>query len=94
MRVIASDEAVAYVQKAGGRLFAWTTAHRCCGGGLTLLDVATTRPPKRSFDLVSSGDFDLYLSASRFSEADELVIELSGRRRRLKAFLNGCAYVV
>lgn len=94
MRVIASDEAVAHIREAGGRLFAWTTPHRCCGGGFTLLDVATTRPPARSFDCVSSAEFDLYLAGGRFGEPDEIVIELSGRRRRLKAFWNGCAYVV
>ncbi len=38
MRIRATDEVAAAVRERGGRLYVWTSAHRCCTGPLVLLE--------------------------------------------------------
>jgi hypothetical protein len=96
MNVLASGEVRAYVRERGGRLYVWTTDHRCCRGTLTLLDASTT-PPERSrrrFERLDAGGFALYFAAGGRRHPDELVLELKGRRHSLRAYWNNCAYVI
>ena len=93
MRVEASPQTVEFVQEQGGRLYVWAKRARCCHGSLTFLETSS-EPGERPFRRVEADGIELYLDA-RLGEPDELVIELSGRRRKhVHAYWNGCAYVV
>jgi hypothetical protein len=83
------------VRKRGGRLYVWTSAHRCCAGALTLLEAATERPPGagRQFRAVDAGGFELLLDPGARPAPDELVLEFKGRRRKIVAFWNDQAWV-
>ena len=96
MRILASDEVRRVVRERGGRLYVWTTIHRCCSGRLTLLEAATTRPPgwRRPPDPIDAGGFDLYLDAGVRPAPRELVLEAHGRKQKIRAFWNGCAYII
>jgi len=92
MRVEASPEAVRLVEEQGGKLFVWAKSARCCHGTTTFLETSS-EPGERPFRRVDCEGIQLYLDA-RLAEPDELVIETSGRRRKhLRAYWNGCAYV-
>ena len=45
MRIRATDDVAAAVRERGGRLYVWTSAHRCCSGPLVRLE-AGAEPPK------------------------------------------------
>jgi hypothetical protein len=96
MRILASDEVRTFVREHGGRLYVWTSDHRCCTGRLTFLAAETTRPPgwKGRSEPVDAGGFELFLDAGVHGVPDELVLDLKGRKRRISAFWNGCAYIV
>ena len=96
MQILASDEVRSLVRERGGSLYVWTTSHRCCSGGLTLLDAATTRPSgwRQRSGPIDAGGFDLYLEAGVHGVPEDLVLEVGGRRKRIKAFWNGCAFIV
>ena len=95
MRIRATDEVAAAVRERGGRLYVWTSAHRCCSGPLVLLETAS-EPPKgaehlfRSYD---AGGYEVLLDMGRRRSPDELVLELRGRRRSVVAFWNDQAWV-
>lgn len=93
MRVDASPEAVRLVEEQGGRLFVWARRARCCHGTMTYLETST-EPGERPFRRAYSEEIQLYLDA-RLAEPEELVIEVSGRRRKhVRAYWNGCAYEI
>jgi hypothetical protein len=93
--VVASEEAKAYVRERGGVLYVRTHHHRCCGGGLTVLDSTTERPPDApDFLSVGSGGIDVRFRGGREENLPaEVVIELRGiLRRRPVAYWDGCAF--
>jgi hypothetical protein len=93
MRVTASAEAIALVQAGGGRLFVRARRARCCQGSLTLLETSN-EPGNWSFRRVETTGIELYLD-ERLCDPDALEIDVGGRRRRhVRAYWNGCAYVV
>jgi hypothetical protein len=92
VRVVASPEALGFVSERGGRLFVWTRTQRCCHG-VTRLEAATEPPPQRRFRRVPADGLELYLPAGLDRLPDELVVEARGRRRRVEAYWDGCAWV-
>ena len=96
MRILASDQVRTFVRERGGRLYVWTTSHRCCGGSLTFLAADTVRPPRwrQRCDPIDAGGFDLCLDAGARRAPHELVLEVHGRKQKIRAFWNGCAFIV
>jgi hypothetical protein len=96
MRVLASDEVREHIARRGGRVYVWTTDHRCCSGRLTLLKADTTRPPRwqgRSDPLEAEG-LEVFLDTGFHGQPLDLELELRGRKKRISAFWNGCAFVI
>ncbi|HEY5168396.1 MAG TPA: hypothetical protein VIK03_03235 [Thermoleophilia bacterium] len=95
MRIRATDEVAAAVRERGGRLYVWTSSHRCCTGPLVLLETAS-EPPKdgaREFRAHEAGGYQVLLDMGGRRLPDELVLELQGRRRKVVAFWNDQAWV-
>ena len=95
MKITAADEVTDVVRERGGRLYVWTSSHRCCSGALTLLETGTERPtdPERRFHQIDAGAFDLMLDLGARRAPQELVLELRGRRKKIAAFWNDQAWV-
>jgi hypothetical protein len=95
MRIRATDEVAAAVRERGGRLYVWTSAHRCCSGPLVLLETGSEPPPGRvrAFHAQDAGGYELLLDAGGRVLPDELVLEVRGRRRKVVAFWNDQAWV-
>jgi hypothetical protein len=95
MRIRATDEVAAAVRERGGRLYVWTSAHRCCSGPLVYLETGS-EPPKggaRSFRAHDAGGYEVLLDMGGWRLPDELVLELRGRRGKVVAFWNDQAWV-
>jgi hypothetical protein len=95
MRIRATDEVAAAVRERGGRLYVWTSSHRCCTGPLVLLETGFA-PPKgetRDFRVHDAGGYQVLLDMGAQRLPDELVLELRGRRRKVVAFWNDQAWV-
>lgn len=92
--MVASEEVTRYVADRGGILYVRPNHHRCCGGGLTLLDAATEPPSDaRDFLRVGAPGIDVRFRGGEAAQPHELVIELRGRRtRRPVAYWDGCAF--
>jgi hypothetical protein len=95
MKIVVSKAEVAnLIHEQGGRLYVWTEAHRCCGGGVTYL--STGAEPKRGHDFrhVDVDGFELYLDPGNLRPPDELHLDIKGfRRKRVEAYWNGCVFV-
>ena len=86
---------VVEVARGGGRLYVWTSEHRCCTGPLVLLE-SGSEPPKgeaRDFRAHDGGGYEVLLDMGARRQPDELVLELRGRRRKVVAFWNDQAWV-
>ena len=95
MKIRATEEVAAAVRERGGRLYVWTSTHRCCTGPLVLLETGS-RPPggaARRFSTHDAGGFEVLLDAGSRRLPDELVLELRGRRRKVVAFWDDRAWV-
>jgi hypothetical protein len=95
MRIRATDEVAAAVRERGGRLYVWTSAHRCCTGPLVLLETGAEPPDGRAreFRAHDAGGFQVLFDPGGRRLPDELVLELRGRRRKVVAFWDGQAWV-
>jgi hypothetical protein len=102
VRLVIKPEAAAYIRAAGGRLFIRVRSHGCCRGRLTLLE-AVTEPPTGSerFWPIFLDGLTIFLDPLLCHLLDperapaEVQIELRGwLRRHIKAFWNGCVYVI
>ena len=95
MRITAADAVKRFVRERGGRLYVWTSTHRCCSGPLTLLETGAERPPgaARRFREIDGGGFELLLDMGAQRPPEELVLELRGRRKKIAAFWNDQAWV-
>lgn len=92
VRVNASPEALELVRERGGRVFVHARRHRCCGGSLTTLETAV-EPGTRTFERYECDGIVVYLD-DRLAPPAELELVASGRRRRVvRAYWNGCAYI-
>ena len=95
MRIRSTDEVAAAVRERGGRLYVWTSAHRCCSGPLVFLETGS-EPPRgeaRRFRPYDAGGYEVLLDMGGWRQPDELVLELRGRRRKVVAFWNDQAWV-
>jgi hypothetical protein len=93
MRVTASPEAVALVRERGGKVYVLARRSRCCGGTLTFLETAG-EPGDRMFNRFEADGIEVYVD-ERLKPPDEIELALGGlRNRHLRAYWNGCAYVV
>ena len=95
MRIRATDEVAAAVRERGGRLYVWTSAHRCCSGPLVLFETGAEPPrgAERAFQVYDAGGYEVLLDMGGRRLPDELVLELRGRRRSVVAFWNDQAWV-
>jgi hypothetical protein len=95
MKITSTDEVRELARERGGRLYVWTSAHRCCSGSLTLLEAGTEMPreAERRFREIDAGGFRLLLDMGGQRLPEELVLELRGRRGKLAAFWNDQAWV-
>jgi hypothetical protein len=94
-RVQTGEGVAGYVREHGGRLYVWKVVHRCCTGGLALLESAVEPParPLSRFTRLEADGFELWLDAgSRLPET--LVLELSRGKRKVRAFWDGCAFML
>jgi hypothetical protein len=96
MRVLASAAAAERVREGGGRLWVWAESHRCCSGDTTLLSTSLEEPRRGGrFAVVPAEGFELHFDPGRLAPPDELHVELGGwRRRRVRAYWNGCAFAI
>jgi hypothetical protein len=96
VNVVATLPAMEFVLARGGRLYVWPSSTVCCGG--TRLIEASTEPPADvdRFVSVPAVGFELFVRATGTRELpDELHVDLGGiRRRRVRAFWNGCSYLI
>jgi len=95
MKIRATDEVAAAVRERGGRLYVWTSAHRCCTGPLVLLETGFAPPEDgaREFRAHDAGGYEVLLAMGGRRLPDELVLELRGRRHKVVAFWNDQAWV-
>ena len=95
VRISVSEELREFVRAHGGRLYVWTSTHRCCTGPLTLLEASTTPPPHANgrFRREDAGGLDLFLALGHRAAPEELVLELKGRRGKVAAYWNDRAWV-
>ena len=96
MRVVISDPGVpAFVREHGDTLFVRADPHRCCGGAVTYLRVASSPEPRHNYTRFEADGFELWLDPGSAAPPDELHLDIKGwRHRRVEAYWNGCAFVV
>jgi len=95
MRVVASPDVAEAVRERGGRLYVWPRQGRCCAHGLAWLEAAAEPKAGVRFRAVPAEGFELYL-ARMARRPDELTLDVQGRgrRRRVAAYWDDCAWVV
>lgn len=91
MEVVVPPDVADVVAARGGRLFVWSRRISCCRS-TAYLETATDHPPRRSYRLVQTEPFELWFAGAR--EPDELHLDVRGRRQRIEAYWDGCAYVI
>jgi hypothetical protein len=95
MRVVASPEVADVVRARGGRLFVWPRQGRCCAHGLAWLEAGHEPKPGTTFESVPVEGFQLHV-ARMARTPTELTLDVHGRgrRRRVAAYWDDCAWVV
>lgn len=95
MKVQASPQARSLIGERGGCVFVRVRRARCCSGTLTTLEATTTEPvDASSFRAVEGDGFTLFVGPVGAPEPDVIDLEVRGRRRRVRAYWNGCAYAI
>jgi len=94
MELIVTEPAAEYLRKHDSRVYVWTKRRRCCGGGQTL-EASLESPAGRDFTSVeNSAGIDLYLPTHLGRLPDELHLDLQRLPQRIRAYWNGCVWVV
>jgi len=89
-----TEPAAEHVQAHGGRLYVWTKARRGCCGGQTL-EAAFEPPAGREFQPVdNTAGVELYMPTRLGRFPDELQLDLQRHPRRIRAYWNGCVWVI
>ena len=93
--VVASEEVRRFIAERGGALYVWVSQHGFGRCGLALLEAETTRARTRGlyFCRVRERGFDLLLDVERRLWPKTLVLELSKRGTKVRAYWNGLAWV-
>ncbi|HUK76701.1 MAG TPA: hypothetical protein VL117_03780 [Thermoleophilia bacterium] len=95
VRVVVGAGVSDFVNARGGRLYVWATLHRCCTGGLTLLDAGVEPPARRRshFTPLDADGFELSFDGGVHGLPETLVLELTRGKRKVRAYWNDCAFV-
>lgn len=108
MKIVASEDAAAFIREHGGGLWVWIDPHTWVGGTVyTFLQTATERPgtsratkrlraahrPHRFHEYELDG-YTVHFSYGKFGEPEELHLEVKRfPRRRVEAYWNGAVFV-
>lgn len=83
MRGLASPDAVEYVREHGGSLYVWADLVNCPGCSVPFLSAFTDRPKRPSeFSRFHGEGFELLYSDGDVERPSQLIVELSGWRKR------------
>ncbi len=95
MEVVASEEVRGWIAEHGGELFVWVSIHGWGYFRMALLEASTRRPLQSGLFFRRSRvlGFDLLLQADRGLWPKKLELDLRGRRKRVRAYWNGLAWV-
>jgi hypothetical protein len=94
MELIVTRPAAEAVHAHGGRVYVWPKARHCCGGGQTL-EASFEPPTGREFQAVgNTAGIELYMPTHLGRFPDELHVDLQRHPRRIRAYWNGCVWVV
>jgi hypothetical protein len=94
MRVEAGDDVRRVVSERGGELYVWVVTHGsgCCR--LTMVEADTSPPRERGmFCRLPQDGFDVLVEAERLLWPRRLVLEVHGRRCKVRAYWNGLGWV-
>jgi hypothetical protein len=96
IKVVASDDARAFILRHGGRVCVWTQPHRSLRVTITLLETDTNCPDDamRRFERIAADDIEVYLYTGVYGRPRELVLELSWTLKRVRAYWENHAYVI
>jgi hypothetical protein len=94
VEVVISETAKAYIRRHGGTAFVRSHRHRCCTGGLTLLDITTAIPGDAAdFQSFDTDDIGVRFHGGPAGLPHQLTIELRGLLRpHPVAYWDGCAF--
>lgn len=94
MEVVIDERARQFVRTGGGTAFVRAVVQRCCSGNLRSLEIQTDEPRDAAdFEVVLSSDVEVRYFSRSSRQPNQLVIEVTGRRRpRLAAYWDGCAF--
>lgn len=93
MRVVASEEAVAFVRERGGRLFLWPQRSGYCCPSWRLKS-STEPDPDREFHRIPVEGFELYLPV-RMREPEELELDVRRfPRPHVRGYWDGCVWIL
>ena len=90
VRILASDDIHEVVRERGGSLYLWTDVHGVCEGKVTLLQVATERPPDAGlrFALIGGEGYDVLLAIGSLLWPEFVELDVHGRKKRIRAYWN------
>ena len=95
VKIVTSGPAADHIRTRGGRLYVWASAIPCCGG-TRFIEASTDAPPDaEAFVPFEAEGFRLFIRPSPQGLPDEVHVDMAGlRKRRIRAFWNGCAFLV
>jgi hypothetical protein len=95
VRVVSTPLVAAVVSERGGRLYVWPQRGACCGRGTITLETGQAPKEGVEFERVPVEGFELQV-ARMGRRPDELTLDVHGRgrRRRMAAYWDNCAWVV
>ena len=94
LELVVTEPAAELLREHGSRVYVWTKERHCCGGGQTL-EAAFDPPPGRDFrQIENAAGIELYMPAQLGRLPDELQLDLQRHPRRIRAYWNGCVWVL
>jgi hypothetical protein len=91
VKLVVGSNVREHVEERGGAVYVWARRVGCCRGKAFVLEAATEKPD-REFELVHAADGLQVLTTPGLRQPQELHLEL-GRRRKLRAYWNGQAWI-